>query len=167
MASCLWVKVKLWNRLAGEVGAVVGAAAPRGAPETALFLLLLLRPSLQSVLLARLHVLLARRKRLGVDVKVILTQLCIFFMGNHEWNIQGGVRMTLTSTATSAAESLLPLASTITSSKSGSLATCRSPKSTLHIVFLRFLYEPPEPSRIQQTLWGFSQKTGRDRSSTF
>jgi hypothetical protein len=53
------------------------------------FLLLLLRPSLQSVLLARLHVLLARRKRLGVDVKVILTQTCIFFYGELRMEYTG------------------------------------------------------------------------------
>ena len=40
------------------------------------------------------------RLRVGVDVKVILTPPFIFCIDNPELNIQGGVRMTLTSRAT-------------------------------------------------------------------
>ena len=34
-----------------------------------------------------------------VDVEVVLTPPCIFCIENHEWNIQGAVRMTLISRA--------------------------------------------------------------------
>ena len=35
---------------------------------------------------------------MGVDARVTLTPPCIFCTEKDEWNVQGGVRMTLTST---------------------------------------------------------------------
>jgi hypothetical protein len=37
--------------------------------------------------------------RLGLEAEAIFTQSCMFYVDNQQWKVQGGVRMTLASTA--------------------------------------------------------------------
>jgi hypothetical protein len=45
---------------------------------------------------------------IGVDVQVILAPPCMFCMENHQYNMQAGIRMTLTPMASRAVRVVLP-----------------------------------------------------------